>query len=823
MSDETSSVRRERIRRVLGKLAVVLTGIVIGQFILYGQSLVGQKILLPLDILALPDVYLPRTPEVATIIPHDAVLSDLVLSFEPSRRFAVSEIHAGRFPFWAPYQYAGAPFVEPKYSPLQLIQYVTASPVIIAWAQLVVAVVAGMGVYLFCRRALQVGFWAATISAWCYPMTGLFVFWQGYPTSAVACWLPWLLLAVDRTARRTSLAAPICLALVTSLVLISGHIDVAGQVLLVSGIYASWCWLTAYSGQWFQPRARGAALALIAGWSLGFLLATPHLLPLLEYARTGSRVVQRSRGQEVRPPVGLAALPQVVLPDMYGSSQAGSLRIVDGNQIESSAATYAGIIATLFVMPLGWCSRRHRSVNALWCALGFLGLSWCLNVPIMVSLLRLPGLNLMSHNRLVFVTSFSILMMTTIGLDVLEQGIPRWRGWFKIPTALMAGLCVWCICRTIVPPEPIATQLGSTIRQHEHMIWVRDIHDVRTAQKWFVHSYLGASVLCGLGLAGWSLLWFRRKPQRWLAPLVGVALFGDLLWFAHGRSAQCDPSLYYPRIPVLEQLANKPPGRIVGSGCLPAQLSQTVGLSDIQGYDGIDPSRLMDLMASAADPDFQPSLYSLTKWYRPRTTISAPDNIRLSPLLDMLDVRYVIFRGPPPPSIHPSLQGFDYFVLVNFNALSRAFVPRRVETIANDHDRLEKLTAPQFDPREVAYVETPVDLPGPCRGSADIVAEIPTRVTVSVNMETPGLLVLADLWDNGWHAYRNGQPVSILRVDHALRGVIIPAGTSTVEFRYKPRSLTLGLCLFGLTAMVILGWLGAIVWHGRTTGTTTGK
>jgi hypothetical protein len=150
---------------------------------------------------------------------------------------------------------------------------------------------------------------------------------------------------------------------------------------------------------------------------------------------------------------------------------------------------------------------------------------------------------------------------------------------------------------------------------------------------------------------------------------------------------------------------------------------------------------------------------------------------------------------------------------VNHEALPRAFVPRRVETVANDHDRLEKLTAPQFDPQDVAYVETPVDLPGPCRGHAEIVAEIPTRVTVSIHMETPGLLVLADLWDTGWRAYQNGQPVAILRADHAIRGVIVPAGDATVDFRYEPRSVMLGLSLSALAAVVLLGWLGIIVWH----------
>ena len=98
------------------KLLIVIAGIVLGQVILYGPSLIGEKVLLPLDILTQPGFYIPQTPETVKIAPHDKILSDLVTQFEPARRFALSEIHEGRFPLWAPYHYGGVPFVWPKYS-----------------------------------------------------------------------------------------------------------------------------------------------------------------------------------------------------------------------------------------------------------------------------------------------------------------------------------------------------------------------------------------------------------------------------------------------------------------------------------------------------------------------------------------------------------------------------------------------------------------------------------------------------------------------------------------------------------------------------------
>jgi hypothetical protein len=808
MTDQPMCAPKEPVRRKLARLMIVLAGIMLGQVILYGPSLAGRKILLPLDILAEPTVYLPRTPEVAKIEPHNLSLSDMIYFSEPARRFAAAEIHAGHLPQWAPYHFAGAPFIWPKFSPFLALQCSTASPIVLAWSQLLAAIVAGLGAYVFCRRVLAVSFWPAAIAAWCYPLTGFFVLWQGFGTCIPVYWLPCILLAVDKTARGASALAPIGLSVVTCLVLTSGQLDVAAQVLLASGLYGLWCLYEAYPKQWLQHQARKTALALAVAWGLGFLLATPYILPVLEYTHTGSRMARRGAGEEERPPVGLAALPQTVLPYMYGTRETGSLRLVDRNEVESSAATYTGVLATLLVAPLGWCSRRHRAINLFLALLSFLSLSWCLNVPGYVDLLRLPGLNMMSHNRLVFIASFAILAMMAIGLEVFLQGPVQWRWWLWLPAALLAGLFLWCVYRTLFPPEPIATQLAGTVRQGYQVKWIHDLEGVRRVQSWFARYYGAAAALCGVGVLGWWFLWSRRAWVVRLFPVLGVLLVGDLLWFACDRSVQCDPALYFPPIPALNEAAKSIPGRIIGANCLPASLAALCGLRDIRGYDAVDPARLADLLTMAADPESKKYPYALMQKLAPRTTFTMEGGIRLPPVLDMLGVRYVIFRGSPPPGTRPAFRSPDYWVMVNSNALPRAFIPQRVETVAEGKARLAKLAAEDFDPREVAYVECSVDLAGDCRGTASIVEEIPTRIVVSVRMETPGLVVLADLWDKGWQAYLNGRRVPILRTNHAIRGVVVPAGSGTIEFRYAPASFAWGLRLASLAALVLLGWLG---------------
>ena len=140
-----------------------------------------------------------------------------------------------------PYNYAGAPFIGRSSRPLW---HCNALPLhrscwpgprcwSLSWPVWALTSFAG--------ACSAVGFWPAAIAACCYPLTGFFVLWQGYGAPHTVCWLPWILLAVDKTVRGAHALAPIALSVVTCLVLISGQLDFAAQVLLGSGFYSLWC------------------------------------------------------------------------------------------------------------------------------------------------------------------------------------------------------------------------------------------------------------------------------------------------------------------------------------------------------------------------------------------------------------------------------------------------------------------------------------------------------------------------------------------------------------------------------------------------------
>jgi hypothetical protein len=300
-------------------------------------------------------------------------------------------------------------------------------------------------------------------------------------------------------------------------------------------------------------------------------------------------------------------------------------------------------------------------------------------------------------------------------------------------------------------------------------------------------------------------------------------LLCELLRFADGFAGQCDPKLYYPNIPVLEQLTKAPPGRVLGVGCLPPMLNEIYRLRDVRGYDSVDPRPIVDLLRAVEHSAVRSPNYARAQAFVPRFPMAREDGrIRAPGILDMLGVRYFIFRGTPPPQARTLMQQDDYWVVENEGALPRAYIPQRVEALADEGLALKRMAADDFEPRRVAYVAERLELPDDCQGTAEIVDEVPCTVAVAAEMRTAGLVVLADQWYEGWRAELDGRDVPIVNVNHALRGVVLPAGKSRVDFHYEPPGFRLGLWLALAAAALLAVWVVRCLFRRETPDVVAG-
>lgn len=118
-------------------------------------------------------------------------------------------------------------------------------------------------------------------------------------------------------------------------------------------------------------------------------------------------------------------------------------------------------------------------------------------------------------------------------------------------------------------------------------------------------------------------------------------------------------------------------------------------------------------------------------------------------------------------------------------------------------ERLE-LLAGGLRPEQVV-VEEVVELPS-VPGAAEVRSvdeRDPDRRRIEVTASGSGMLVIADAHLSGWRVRVNGRSAELVTVDHALMGVVLPAGTHTVELVYHSRVLGT-LWWSGMGAVVLL-------------------
>jgi len=199
-------------------------------------------------------------------------------------------------------------------------------------------------------------------------------------------------------------------------------------------------------------------------------------------------------------------------------------------------------------------------------------------------------------------------------------------------------------------------------------------------------------------------------------------------------------------------------------------------------------------------------------------------------LFDMLNVRYVVvsLNSPviPPAAYYWEEVYRDRFVAVyeNPTVFDRAWIVHDVRPAMGGQE-LALLNSRQVDGRVTAFVDGPIPEVAPPTGSGPgdkvvVTKTAPERIELRAEASAPGLLVLSEVYAEGWNAYVDGERVEVLRTNHALRGVPLPAGEHAVVVKYEPRSLRIGLWSTGLASVAMLGiWAWALVDWRRRGGT----
>ena len=193
--------------------------------------------------------------------------------------------------------------------------------------------------------------------------------------------------------------------------------------------------------------------------------------------------------------------------------------------------------------------------------------------------------------------------------------------------------------------------------------------------------------------------------------------------------------------------------------------------------------------------------------------------------LRLLGVRYVV-AGQPIPGYEVVYQGDQTGALVlrDPNAPPRAFFASEVETLPNEEAVWSRVHEPTFDPSRTALVEQGVEatttaIDSSSAASVETTRFTPDEIVYAVNTDAPRLLVASEVYyPAGWKAFVDGNESPILRVDHLLRGVQVPAGAREVVMRFEPAvfqtSFAVSAASTAIVYLAILILLG-LAWRRR--------
>lgn len=768
------------------------------------------------------DNWLSRHDLLAFFLPWYGYLGDRLSSFE--------------LPLWNTHLFSGAPFAaDPEsgwwYFPamigFSLAQVTTGIKLYI----LIQLLVGGLSTYVL-ARVLGLGVLAATVTATLFEF-GPFLYTQtdcctvGAQTNT---WIPVCWLGVELAFRakdwRTRIAAMSLAGVGISQLCAAWLGQGMYDALLLVGGWVVWRGLLFGPGEELPWAKRVLTTAVVGFGSFGsgFALAAAGLLPRLAFNAASTNpggTYEGLAGATDAPFTPFHWLVQVLFEDKY-TRQGSNL---------GGVAAVLGILAVLLV------GRRYgasyfATVTALifLLSLGTQPFLWLFDL-----LPLFQGMHIHSPGRITWIMQPGIAMLAGIGF----QGVLDRRGRSTLmPLAFI--------------PLVVVGAAGTWLASGE--VWVG----------WSLYTAaLATTVVVVVILAlpkqgGWQGISGDRIVQG-LSCLVVVMAF----WFPAGRNivyAQMDwqknetAQLMWSRDPVTQaaiarNLARTDPG--TGAAFLQQQQA-TQPLFRYVGYGGRGfedkgqftyPDRRLDPEIMAIMTNGRPFRLGLdqTQGYNPLQLKAYADFVTMmngkaqnyhyldliwsgaqSPLLDMLNVRYIVVDATLPADRADVVaiakdrkevyRDKEVVIYENARAYDRAWIVHDVRP-NQDGVGMAQLANGDVDGHAVAFVDGTLPLvtplpPGSVSESATVTAYEPESITVQANLSAPGFLVLSEVYAEGWNAYVDGKKTEVMKTNGALRGIAVDAGQHTVVFRYEPREVTLGLIISGVAAAAMLAaWI----------------
>jgi hypothetical protein len=692
----------------------------------------------------------------------------------PATKFMHRAITDGESPWWNPYSAAGS------YGPETLAD-MKLSPFVLAVAALGASATAFTFVILL----------FVVIALYCLQQLIAYRLRLGRAAAIAACTV-WLLTGFGASDINSATGGPYLLfpVLLYALVVYSQR---GGVVRFVAAL-AAWA---AFLLTTFGP---SQLLLLVVVYAVVLLVDAP-CWPAGQSA--GGRARTIARRHLVVPVVAILLTAYVWLPDLavvaHGSSSfakygrrsltlTGPLSYL--RRIVSPAAiaggphwlTYVGIVPVLAIAA-AWSTARglQRRLLTTTGGLALFALALHAGIPVIRLVGDLPGLRAIRQDYWAVLAGAAETVAIAVAIAVIAaRGVSRTAVW-----CTSAFLVVWLF----------GTAVG----------------------EWMVgHPGMTAAVCVATALIIGTAVLLSRATERAHRRMVAVVAVGliavELLAYQnHARPARFDPESPTPRyVAFLEHHLDGDRILDAGRGALYPEWGSALGIPQIETLNVSQLPAYRAFYQQYIVP--QHGLFLEVGAQRGRSFKVQPT------ALDLLSVRYIVTDG--------SVKHFDAGVKAHYRLVFRdrrshvaiyenphAFPRAYLSPVLTAHGspgRFSARVTRTTDAELLAAARTAgiptAATPGATARPASVTRYDNTKVEVSVDAARPSVLVLTDTYAYGWHVSVNGRAQHLARVDDVVRGVVVPAGKSTVVFTYRLPPRTVGAAISLLTIVGLLAY-----------------
>jgi O-antigen/teichoic acid export membrane protein len=856
---------RQVLRALLPDLLVGV-GLFVIPLAFFWQVTIGGRTLLPADNMYQYEPFASYRADLGVpAVPHNMLLSDLVLENLPWKQFIRQSIADREIPLWNPYIFAGTPFLaEGQHSglyPFSVIYYVLPLDKAYGWYTVSQLWLAGLFMYLL-MRGLGLRRFGAILAAIAYMMSSFFVASVVFQMIiAAAAWLPFLLLMVEFTLRERPLlgrptATPwIALGAVgLGMEVLAGHVEFTYYALLVMGFWAA-CrlgWMLIRQGKTIWKQTARSAFSLIALVVLGMGIGAIQFVPLYDLARynfrEGSAPFDQVRGYAFPARHALAFL----MPNLYGSpaqhdyfdvfsgqTQPFSWTRADGSVVTDTywevnknyveGACYVGLltlclaaIALLHAVferaPDQRIGGPYRGIFAL---LGIISVSFIFGtVAYAILYYGLPGINqLHSPFRWVYPLTLCLAALAGFGAEALQkaaEGVVSFTRRLAIRFGYGIAALGVLVLVGLIASRVFFERLRGPIESLFHKLAGADstFPDVQTFYSVEFRSILIFAILlilCGIVIRLSQVRLAVRQIPVWTA-LAILVLTGDLVIASAGFNPAADPAWLHFTPPAIAWLQAHDPANwryatieTPTNKTLNANLGWVYGLQGIAGYDSIILKQYVEYVSGLL-PQTQ-LLYNRIAAF---TTDTLPGALSKDQMAQ-LGVRYLIsstaLDSTQSSSLTLAYQDRGTWIYENSAARPRAYL-----TGGDD-------SAPAWQ-----KAANTIDIAQP---GAQIVQAGASQIIVTTQAESPAWLILNNSYAPGWRAYLQSPSdptqeteVPTVNAFGNFIGVRVPAGQATVRIKYSPPAFQIGafttFVSFVILVFALLLW-GWRLFYGQIT------